>query len=75
MIKEYKADTDRVYLTGLIMGGYVAGFTAMARSDLFASIAPVCGGGMAWCVYSEKKLPIGAFRGVAINFNTTEVQK
>lgn len=62
LIKEYHADEDRVYLTGLSMGGYGTWFTAMARPDLFAAIAPVCGGGMAWNA-GVLKMPIWAFHG------------
>ncbi len=47
-IELYKADKSRVYLTGISMGGYGTWLTAMARQDLFAAIAPVCGGGMPW---------------------------
>ena len=47
-IAQYKADTSRVYLTGISMGGYGTWLTAMARQDLFAAIAPCCGGGMPW---------------------------
>lgn len=60
--KEYNVDEDRVYLTGLSMGGYGTWFTAMARPDLFAAIAPVCGGGMAWNA-DVLKMPIWAFHG------------
>ncbi len=63
LIKEYKADEDRVYLTGLSMGGFGTWFTSMARPDLFAAIAPVCGGGMAWNA-GVLKMPIWAFHGV-----------
>ncbi len=62
LINEYKVDEDRVYLTGLSMGGYGTWFTAMARPDLFAAIAPVCGGGMAWNA-GVLKMPIWAFHG------------
>ncbi|MBQ4528708.1 MAG: prolyl oligopeptidase family serine peptidase [Clostridia bacterium] len=66
LIKEYNVDEDRVYLTGLSMGGYGTWFTAMARPDLFAAIAPVCGGGMAWnaCVLN---MPVWAFHGADDN--------
>ncbi len=60
---EYNIDEDRVYLTGLSMGGYGTWFTAMARPDLFAAIAPVCGGGMAWNA-EVLTMPIWAFHGV-----------
>ncbi|MBE6717211.1 MAG: phospholipase [Ruminococcaceae bacterium] len=47
-IEFYKADKKRVYLTGISMGGYGTWLTAMAKKELFAAIAPVCGGGMPW---------------------------
>jgi len=59
----YEVDEDRVYLTGLSMGGYGTWYTAMARPDLFAAIAPVCGGGMAWNA-SVLTMPVWAFHGV-----------
>lgn len=63
LIREYDADKDRVYLTGLSMGGYGTWFTSMARPDLFAAIAPVCGGGMAWNA-EVLTMPVWAFHGV-----------
>ncbi len=62
LIAEFDIDTDRVYLTGLSMGGFGTWYTAMARPDLFAAIAPVCGGGMAWNA-SVLTMPIWAFHG------------
>ena len=59
---EYNVDPDRVYLTGLSMGGYGTWYTAMARPDMFAAIAPVCGGGMAWNA-GVLKMPVWAFHG------------
>ena len=63
IIREYKVDEDRVYLTGLSMGGYGTWYTAMARPDLFAAIAPMCGGGMAWNA-RMLTMPVWAFHGV-----------
>lgn len=62
LIKEYNVDEEKVYLTGLSMGGYGTWFTAMARPDMFAAIAPVCGGGMAWNA-EVLKMPVWAFHG------------
>ena len=62
LIKELNVDEDRVYLTGLSMGGYGTWFTAMAKPELFAAIAPVCGGGMAWNA-GVLKMPIWVFHG------------
>ena len=62
LISEYNVDEDRVYLTGLSMGGYGTWFTAIERPDLFAAIAPVCGGGIAW--YAKTlKMPVWVFHG------------
>ena len=63
LVEEYNVDEDRVYLTGLSMGGFGTWFTAMARPDLFAAIAPVCGGGMAWNA-GVLGMPVWAFHGI-----------
>ncbi len=64
-IKEkYDVDESRIYLTGLSMGGYGTWHTAMARPDLFAAIAPICGGGMAWNAH-VLKMPAWVFHGAA----------
>ncbi|MBQ7097034.1 MAG: prolyl oligopeptidase family serine peptidase [Clostridia bacterium] len=62
LIEEFDADPKRVYLTGLSMGGFGTWYTAMARPDLFAAIAPVCGGGMAWNA-GVLDMPVWAFHG------------
>ncbi len=62
LTEAYDIDPRRIYLTGLSMGGYGTWFTATARPDLFAAIAPVCGGGMAWAA-SVLKMPVWAFHG------------
>ena len=59
---EYEIDEDRVYLTGLSMGGYGTWYTAMAYPETFAAIAPVCGGGMAWNA-KVLTMPVWAFHG------------
>lgn len=42
--KRYNVDTNRVYLTGLSMGGYGTWSLAFAYPERFAAIAPICGG-------------------------------
>jgi len=61
--QKFPVDENRIYLTGLSMGGFGTWFTAMARPDLFAAIAPVCGGGMPWNA-SVLTMPVWAFHGV-----------
>jgi len=40
---EFRTDSDRVYLTGLSMGGHGVWYLAYRHPDLFAAIAPICG--------------------------------
>ena len=63
MIKNYPVDTDRIYITGLSMGGYGT-FDAQARyPDLFAAAVPVCGGGDPKTAKNFKRVPIWIFAG------------
>jgi predicted peptidase len=41
----YAVDTNRVYVTGLSMGGYGTWNLALRYPEKFAAIAPICGGG------------------------------
>ncbi len=45
VIKKHKVDTNRVYLTGLSMGGYGTWSLGIKHPERFAAIAPICGGG------------------------------
>lgn len=62
MVAKYRCDSSRVYLTGMSMGGYGTWYTAMACPELFAAIAPCCGGGMPWNA-AMLTMPIRAFHG------------
>ena len=62
-IKELPVDPKRVYLTGLSMGGYGTWDLAARRPDLFAAIAPVCGGADEATAGKIKDRPIWAFHG------------
>ena len=63
IIEKYSADKNRVYLTGLSMGGFGTWYTAMAYPDMFAAIAPCCGGGMPWNA-GVLNMPVWAFHGL-----------
>lgn len=63
LIDTFDIDTDRIYLCGLSMGGFGTWYTAMAYPDLFAAIAPCCGGGMAWNA-GVLTMPIWTFHGL-----------
>lgn len=59
----YKVDTERIYLTGLSMGGYGTWALASAYPDRFAAIAPICGGGKRIMARRLKDVPVWAFHG------------
>jgi predicted peptidase len=69
--RQFAVDTNRVYLTGLSMGGYGTWNLGIAHPELFAAMVPVCGGGETIDVLlaagqparALKKLPVWAFHG------------
>ena len=56
-------DPDRVYLTGLSMGGTGTWRLAMAAPERFAAIAPICGSGIVWYGRMLKDVPILVYHG------------
>jgi predicted peptidase len=63
LIKTMPVDTNRIYITGLSMGGYGT-YDAIERyPHLFAAAVPVCGGGDASKAASIAHLPIWIFHG------------
>jgi predicted peptidase len=64
---KYRVDTDRVYLTGLSMGGFGTWTLAAKYPNRFAAIAPICGGGERYSANRLKKVPVWAFHGAKDN--------
>lgn len=62
-IKRYRVDKDRVYLTGLSMGGHGVWNLAARYPDKFAAIIPICGWGPAYLAHKLKNVPVWAFHG------------
>ncbi|MBD3580931.1 prolyl oligopeptidase family serine peptidase [Flavobacterium sp. D33] len=60
---KYRVDADRVYLTGLSMGGFGTFEFAGRFPDEFAAIAPVCGGGDPTKAYRLRHIPTWIFHG------------
>jgi predicted esterase len=60
---KYPVDRDRVYLTGLSMGGFGTWMLAAEHPDWFAAAAPVCGGGEVADAPLLANLPIWVFHG------------
>src|SRR6476620_8237490 len=65
--KEYRVNNDKVYLTGLSMGGYGTWDLAMKHPEEFAAIAPICGGGDASTAWKLRNIPIWCFHGAKDN--------
>jgi len=63
----YRVDPERVYLTGLSMGGFGTWSLAAAHPERFAAIAPICGGGEPRQAAKLKGLPIWVFHGAKDN--------
>ncbi|MFT5384157.1 MAG: putative peptidase [Saprospiraceae bacterium] len=62
-ILQLPVDTNRIYITGLSMGGFGT-FDAIARNpNLFAAAVPVCGGGDILKAKSISHIPIWIFLG------------
>lgn len=59
----YKVDKDRIYLTGLSMGGFGTWALAAYQPDRFAAIIPICGGGEMLMTRRLTQVPIWAFHG------------
>jgi predicted peptidase len=65
VMKDYKVDPKRQYLTGLSMGGMGTWSVAVAHPDRFAAIVPICGRGDTSKAEKIKDLPVWAFHGDA----------
>jgi predicted peptidase len=63
VIKKFRVDTNRIYITGLSMGGYGT-FDALERyPSLFAAAVPVCGSGDISKAASIRHIPLWMFGG------------
>jgi predicted peptidase len=68
VVEKFHADPDRVYLTGLSMGGFGAWALATEYPGRFAAVAPICGGGRPLLDFPERlrrivRLPVWCFHG------------
>lgn len=60
---KHRVDPDRVYCTGLSMGGYGTWRLATENPDRFAAVVPICGGGRWFTVGAMKNVPAWVFHG------------
>ena len=63
--ENYRVDPDRIYVTGLSMGGFGTFDLAAQIGDRLAAVAPICGRGNPHLAARFKKLPVWALHGDA----------
>jgi len=63
VVKKYKVDEDRIYVTGLSMGGFGTWALGFYRPDRFAALVPICGGGETYWAEALARVPVWAFHG------------
>ncbi|MFT3705390.1 MAG: dienelactone hydrolase family protein [Agriterribacter sp.] len=61
--KKYRVDRDRIYLTGLSMGGFGTWDLSEKYPNEFAAIAPICGGGDTSKIWKLRHMPVWCFHG------------
>jgi predicted peptidase len=65
--REYSIDPNRLYITGLSMGGFGTWDIITRHPDMFAAAVPICGGGDPTNAEKIAKLPIWVFHGAVDN--------
>ncbi len=63
VVATYAVDVDRIYLTGLSMGGYGAWYLGINYPERFAAIVPIAGGGDPEKACALKDVPVWVFYG------------
>lgn len=63
VVATHKVDPDRIYVTGLSMGGFGSWALAAATPDRFAAVAPICGGGESHWARRISDIPMWVFHG------------
>jgi predicted peptidase len=66
VIARHNVDTNRVYVTGLSMGGYGSWSLGTKYPERFAAIAPICGGGEQIPVLLASAQKRAALRGMGV---------
>jgi len=76
IILKYKIDENRIYVTGLSMGGNGTWKLAAEIPNRIAAIIPICGWGDPFAAMMMGKLPVWAFHGakdVVVPVSSSEV--
>jgi len=67
VMANYRVDKDRIYVTGLSMGGFGTWALAAAYPERFAALVPICGGGNTADAKKLVHIPIWVFHGAKDN--------
>lgn len=65
--QKFRVDNDRIYLTGLSMGGNGTWRLATEHPEEFAAIVPICGWGDTSTVWRLRNVPVWCFHGAKDN--------
>ncbi len=65
IMQKYSCDSNRVYVTGLSMGGYATWDLLERFGDMFAAGVPICGGGNHYNGAAYVDIPIMIYHGTA----------
>ncbi len=63
IVEKYKVDQNRIYVTGLSMGGFGTWALGSQSPGRFAALVPICGGGEPFWSLLLAKVPIWVFHG------------
>ena len=63
IVDKYKIDEDRIYVTGLSMGGYGTWSLALDYPERLAAIAPICGRSDLFRIRRISRIPAWVFHG------------
>ncbi len=75
MTEEYPVNANRLYITGLSMGGFGTWDLITRYPDLFAAAMPICGGGDPAKAYRLTELPIWNFHGALDNIVSSKLSR
>lgn len=63
IVEKHRVDEDRIYVTGLSMGGFGTWSLAAYQPDRFAALVPICGGGEPIMARLLRPIPTWVFHG------------
>jgi len=64
LVETKQADPDRLYITGLSLGGFGTWDAIQRNPEMFAAAVPICGGGDVRQMRNIKSMPIWVFHAV-----------